>query len=424
MNLKEFHYVQEVVLAADMNTTTPAVPRETITLIGDPAGSYRALIETPLGRHWFESILREDRLALVSSLYGPGPVIAWYLTIVAVLTSWIIHPQKRKHDTIDPDLTAVLIFPAVAVVDFVLQLRHFLDLGPVEYAKEQKWIFSSLPLVAMQAPFEVLELFIVISAIMFLLAINMRCPRRALAVVVVGLLCHAGECYMHFSELRNFENFPLDCEPWNMGPPRQKKDVIPPLATLMGTYVTGALPVLIVVTAGTALCFLWFPKASLWNPDLDLEGDHTGPLAHRDHERFTRTIGRRVSSWANKHTATCMGVLVLVYSVVMAVLPSRERWYEAWYSPNETLLEYLLRGMPCLATKFFPTTLYSITDLDQAITAAAGATVLVFSIGSACKSHYRLWKARRSTPSQDTVDIQLDELEQHSASNEIDGHTD
>jgi hypothetical protein len=45
-----------------------------------------------------------SRYEWVSSLYGPGPTSAWYLTFLAVVVSWTLHPQKRVSDSIESEL--------------------------------------------------------------------------------------------------------------------------------------------------------------------------------------------------------------------------------------------------------------------------------------------------------------------------------
>ena len=48
-----------------------------------------------------------------------------------------------------------------------------------------------------------------------------------------------------------------------------------------------------------------------------------------------------------------------------------------------------------LARDFFPRTAYSITDLDQAVAAAAGVTVLGFSVYGMAKARYKTWNSKR-----------------------------
>jgi hypothetical protein len=60
------------------------------------------------------TMVDSSRYQLVSSLYGPGTVVCWYLTWVSVQVSWITHPKKGTFDSIDPDFIAVLTLPTVA----------------------------------------------------------------------------------------------------------------------------------------------------------------------------------------------------------------------------------------------------------------------------------------------------------------------
>ena len=59
------------------------------------------------------------RYQLVDSLYGPGIVGAWLLTLCAVLISWTLNASSRRKDTISIDFIAALLLPMVAASHLV-----------------------------------------------------------------------------------------------------------------------------------------------------------------------------------------------------------------------------------------------------------------------------------------------------------------
>jgi hypothetical protein len=67
----------------------------------------------------------ESRWALVSSFFGPGPVLAWVLGLISVVISWTINKKHRTSDSTNVDLAVALIFPAVAAVHAIYHIIHF-----------------------------------------------------------------------------------------------------------------------------------------------------------------------------------------------------------------------------------------------------------------------------------------------------------
>ena len=142
----------------------------------------------------------QNRFALVSSLYGPGTITCWYLTTLSILVSWTLHPRKRKLESINVDLIAVLTLPAVAAGHLVSQVRGLLNQdnnAQTTSSADEKYLQS---VTAIEASFNVTETFMAISVILFIVATWMLCIRRAIFVALVGLLCFTVECYIHFSK--------------------------------------------------------------------------------------------------------------------------------------------------------------------------------------------------------------------------------
>ena len=140
-----------------------------------------------------------DRLATVSSLYGPGTITCWYLIASSVLVSWTLHPYKRKSGSIDVDLIATLTLPGIAA-GHVISRAH----GSIRQLFEAQDLRLIPAVAAIEAPFIIVETFMALSVILFLIAAWMVKIRRAIFVAVVGLLCFVVECYVHFSDFASF----------------------------------------------------------------------------------------------------------------------------------------------------------------------------------------------------------------------------
>ena len=132
---------------------------------------------------------QSNQYDLVSSFYGPGAVVGWYLTALACLVSFSLHPRKRSRDSITADLIAVLTFPTVAAADLITQVRS--------YPREGATLAQNA--ASIKASLSVTEVFLVIDAFLLLLAVNFRCMRRMCLLGTVGLFCVSADCYVLFS---------------------------------------------------------------------------------------------------------------------------------------------------------------------------------------------------------------------------------
>ena len=120
---------------------------------------------------------------------APGAVVGWYLTVLACLVSYCLHPRKRIRDSITADLIAALAFPTVAAADFITQVRSF----PREGATLAQNAAS------IEATLIVTGVFFTIDRFLLLLAVNFRCMRRMCLLGTVGLFCVSADCYVLFS---------------------------------------------------------------------------------------------------------------------------------------------------------------------------------------------------------------------------------
>ena len=131
-------------------------------------------------------------------------ITCWYLTTLAVLSSWSLHPRERNSGSIDVDLLAVLTLPAVAAGHLVSQVRGLSNQAKIVRPSSADWKYlQSVP--AIEAPFIVTETFMAISVILFIVAAWKFCVRRAILFALVGLLCFTVECYVHLSELMDLD---------------------------------------------------------------------------------------------------------------------------------------------------------------------------------------------------------------------------
>ena len=366
----------------------------------------------------------QTQLALVSSLYGPGTITCWYLTTLSVLVSWTLHPQKRKSGSIDVDLIAVLTFPAVAAGHLISQLRGFLredGTARTSGSVDAKYLQS---IAAIEAPFNVTETFMAISAILFIVAAWMFCIRRAIAVGVIGLLCFTVECSIHFSRftdlgLRYRPGVSVDDQPVF------SRFFVADFAGLVIAILV-VLSLCGVISAAIAFYMLLSPTTVTSGPRRDVEGGNEAALrsrtplgsdapaaeATRSFEMAHGPQLRRKSGESSLRAITMVTTLFLPLSFVASVLPLT--WPSTTYqdstsataSPWQTLGESIHR----LGRNLFPRTACSITDLDQGVAAAAGATVLGFSIYSVAKAYYKIWSIRVTAPTAPT-DTELSRIE-------------
>ena len=142
----------------------------------------------------------EDRYDLVSSLYGPGTITAWYLTMTSVLVSWTLHPHHRESGSIDIDLLTILTLPAVAAAHLVIQIQGL----PLRTEDISTYIdfYTDIDIktvAAIEAPFVVTETFMSVSVVLASIAGWMLCYRRVALVSFFGLACFTVECYINLS---------------------------------------------------------------------------------------------------------------------------------------------------------------------------------------------------------------------------------
>ncbi|KAH8812911.1 hypothetical protein F5884DRAFT_786655 [Xylogone sp. PMI_703] len=142
--------------------------------------------------------METSRYQLVDSLYGPGTVGAWLLTLCAVLISWTLNKSTRRKDSISIDFIGVILLPLVAAGHLIFQVSRL----PYSVAETitsvdveiQKYAY------ALEAPLNICETFSMVA----LIAAACCGPwwdgdpkwRRLAAVLVTGLLSWGTENLM------------------------------------------------------------------------------------------------------------------------------------------------------------------------------------------------------------------------------------
>ena len=348
-----------------------------------------------------------DQLILVSSLYGPGTMVAWYLTIVSVLLSWTLHPQKRTSGSIDADLIAVLTLPAVSAGHVLSQIRRWPILDSDALEDENVYLRSVQTVAAVEASFNVVETSMAIIVILFHVAIRTLCVRRAVAVALVGLLCFAVECYIHFS------NFVA------LTPRREKAESGDRLPTFTRYFVAdfvGLVVAIAVILSGCALMSTLIAYYMLTSSKTSTR--HEPELAELTSSSTQRSVNQtgeiqRLGTREEHrvHSITLLSVLFLpaglstciapAFGVSVDLLKNSSAAPSRWHVIRESATR--------LAQEFLPRTASSILDLDQTVAVIAGATVLVFEVYSVAAAQYKA-RMSRSASSTEEANGELHEL--------------
>ena len=368
----------------------------------------------------------QNQFALVSSLYGPGTIICWYLTSLSVLLSWTLHPRKRKSGSIDVDIIAVLTLPAIAAGHLVSQVRRLLNQDSnAQTDSSADWEYLQ-SVAAIEAPFNVTETFMAISVILFLVAAWMLCIRRAIFVALIGLFCFTVECYVHFSNLKNLG---LRYEPGASAgnhPTFSRLFVADFAGLVIAILVT--LSVCSLISAAIAFFMLARLRAPSSRSRQDIERVNEAASTERMPSRFgtpevgitrsaemtneTRLLGRSQESFF--FPFTMVTTIFLPLSFLSTLVPLFWEYF-AVTSTAMSFWQMLDQYTSRLVRNLFPRTACSITDLDQVVAGATGATVLGFSIYSVAKAYYKKWTVRR-TPHSGSTGTELGRIETGPAS--------
>jgi len=320
-----------------------------------------------------------DRYALVSSFYGPGAVGGWYLTTLACLISFGLHPRKRRADSITVDMIAVLTFPTVAAAHLISQTGSC----PTE--------MSSATLVqkaaSMEAALIIVETSWAIAGILFLPAVGFRCVKRGCLLAVVGLFCVSAQCYLYFSRsvMRAIQHDLDRSYLMKFGSMR-----IPVMAVLLYSIVL-ALALMV-------LFFEFFP--SNFQSQVRTDDHNSEASAQVRLERLNQDfVGSR-----NVGGIKWVTMLSLPFAFLASVFPS----IAGIFKPPEPLLGPRT-AVSHVTRSLIPASNTFVKDLDQAVAILAGASVLGFSLYDVANAYYNNWNKDISARPQ-SEDVELARL--------------
>lgn len=116
----------------------------------------------------------------VNPPHGPGTVGGWYITVLAVLVSWSLHPEKRVSDSTSLDFITILTLPAVACGHF-MTLVHKQQPFKISDDSPEHWDETLLPeRLAAYAPYTLMRSVLAISLMLAITSISTsnRCIDR------------------------------------------------------------------------------------------------------------------------------------------------------------------------------------------------------------------------------------------------------
>jgi len=104
--------------------------------------------------------------------------------------------KKRPSDSIDNDYITVLVLPAVAADHLLFQtIKYPGNVNDMMNTRDRALLQH---VAAIEAALTVVERFLPIALILFLIIAFNDCWKRAIAVRMIGLLCFAAEAYLNF----------------------------------------------------------------------------------------------------------------------------------------------------------------------------------------------------------------------------------
>ena len=208
-----------------------------------------------------------------------------------------------------------------------------------------------------------------IAVVHFLVAAWDKYMRRAIAIAAFGLLYFASECSIHFSD---FKHLDLRYQPgrWTAGLPAFSRLFVADFTSLI---ITGATL--------SSLCSFIFPLvAGVLSVNSSTSTVRNAPHAASNNVRIDSRLKLIILGLT----------LFLPVTFVLSIMP--KVWFstDGYYLGNATdPAQSMQLSLSRTSSNSAPRTPYSVIDLDQAVTAAAGTSVLVFSI-------FEIIRARRN----------------------------
>ena len=310
-----------------------------------------------------------ERFALVSSFYGPGATIGWYLTALSCVILFGLHPRKRKADDITVDLIATLVFPSVAAGDLISHVHSYSRTKPStrDGRSEQRSACTEASLV-------VIESFLAIDIILFLLAVGFKCIRRGCLLAAAGLFCFAAECYLSFSSHVGYTIYEYLDRSF--------------LVTFRTLLIILLVTLSILATYAIGLLILYFVMPL---PKAELEAtDEVGELARKlEKQQFVGSHTMRLTaSMTMLSLPLCfLGTSWPLCSSVFTDLPPQ-------------LMPWLRAAGSNVRRGLVPNSNIHVKELDQVVALLAGATVLCINLYNVANSYHEAWILRTKETQQ------------------------
>lgn len=316
-----------------------------------------------------------NRYQLVDSLYGPGTVGAWLLTLCSILISWTLNTSSRRKDTVSIDFLAGLLLPLIAAAHVMFQLAR-LPISVAEAITTQD-VELQMYASALEAPLNICETFSVTALIL-----AVTCGpwwesgpkwKRLISILVTGLFSWSTENIMFATAMiRGVQVVDVTLS-------RPYLFFLAPIVTSTWAFLTICL---MIYAVGWLIDYL----GSRGQQQKDLENDPHPRLAHRDKsfnraDQSTPPFVKEMQSWESDRDARIskfMSVLTMLY------LP---------FSVSGSVFGLLFLNMADEANtsnyRFYliPKSTGSLRSLDQILALVGGVLTLLSAIHSA----YRSW---------------------------------
>lgn len=337
----------------------------------------------------------EDELALVSSLYGKGTILCWLLTILACLISWTCNKEKRNSDALNADFVGILVLPFVAAGHTIYQIRCLKSLSSSDFSPVRITQLSR----AVEASLTVTETFIILSMVLFLMALPVRCYKRALSIAVTGLFCLATE-YLVYSHLTNSQSQELRAITSSF-----TRSFVSDNAVVSAVILISILACIAIAFYLASHVFHGTPPRSLeTSPEVTAEfagriAEIEGLLTPEAMIQQTRRNQMR-QNLRDPFMYLCVGIAIILgtsgfgatnasmymstHGLLAIETESSDWWSGLGYAAQRRFL-----------AAFFPKTVAGLSALDQAVALGTGCVSLWLSLWTVGSKWYSNWKLER-----------------------------
>ncbi|OQV00263.1 hypothetical protein CLAIMM_05784 [Cladophialophora immunda] len=329
--------------------------------------------------------------------------------------------KELSKDANNADLIIGLTLPVVAVAHLISQIYQ--SVGDRANSATAAVVVTdpSQTAQAIEAPFIVTDVFMILSTVMFFVAVINITLRRAVAVAIAGLLCFAAECFAYFSGFTRGEIGRLLSRPFLA----DSKILIYSLILMLSILIFATVLLVYIfwnyertargrraaVTAvephetGIALPDVEpGPSAELVRNEIEelrergrnleayLRRDYLRQREQRaERRRLDQTLGIARSDIQQSRSMRMVSALTCIYlpMTLISSLSSIDLFF--FHSIQSETTEQPPRpstNRATVASYFFPQTPSGWGDLDQVVAMLGGGTVLGFSLYSAVRTRY------------------------------------